>query len=80
MKRKNLSNNERQQVYEALLLRSSVNGKLKRRTTTIVSNLFNVNRCYVQSIWRRAKECLVAGVLVDVSCKRKKFWLQEGFH
>jgi hypothetical protein len=71
IRRKNLSNKERQDIYEALLLRS-VNGKLKRRTTTIVANLFNVNRCHVQSIWRRAKECLAAGVPVDVSCKRKK--------
>jgi hypothetical protein len=71
MRRKNLSNNERQAIYEALLSRS-VNGKMKRRTTTIVANLFNVNRCYVQSIWRTAKECLAEGVPVDVSCKRKK--------
>ena len=70
-KRKNLSDNERQAIYEALLLRS-VNGKLKRRTTTIVAHLFNINRCYVQAIWRTAKQCLVAGVPVDVSCKRKK--------
>jgi hypothetical protein len=70
VKRKNLSDKERQEIYEAVLLRS-VNGKLKRRTTTIVANLFNVNRCYVQSIWRIAKECIAAGVPVDVSCKRK---------
>ncbi|KAG2595595.1 hypothetical protein PVAP13_5KG204800 [Panicum virgatum] len=50
IRRKNLSDKERQAIYEALLL-CSVNGKLKRRTTTIVANLFNVNRCYVQSIW-----------------------------
>ena len=79
IKRKNLSDKERQAIYEAILLRS-VNGKLKRRTTTIVANLFNVNRCYVQSIWRIAKECLAAGVPVDVSCKRKKLWSQEGYH
>jgi len=70
-KRKNLSDRERQEIYEALLSRS-VNGKLKRRTTTIVANLFDVNRCYVQSIWRTAKECLAAGVPVDITCKRKK--------
>ncbi|KAL6861529.1 hypothetical protein ACP4OV_017229 [Aristida adscensionis] len=70
IKRKNLSNGERQQIYEAVLMRS-VNGTLKRRTTTIVANLFNVNRRQVQSIWSIAKECLAAGVPVDVSCKRK---------
>jgi len=70
-KRKNLSDRERQEIYEALLSRS-VNGKLKRRTTTIVANLFDVNRCYVQSIWRTTKECLAAGVPVDITCKRKK--------
>ena len=69
--RKNLTDKERQAIYEALLLRS-MHGKLKRRTTTIVANLFNVNRCCVQSIWRTAKKCLAEGVPVDVSCKRKK--------
>ncbi|CAL4961509.1 unnamed protein product [Urochloa decumbens] len=71
IKRKNLSNKARQEIYQALLARS-FNGKLKRRTTRIVANQFNVNRCYVQSIWRTAKQCLAAGVPVDVSCKRKK--------
>ncbi|KAL6882610.1 hypothetical protein ACP4OV_011300 [Aristida adscensionis] len=70
IKRKNLSDRERQQIYEALLYRS-IHRKLKRRTTTIVANLFNVNRCYVQSIWRIAKECRALGVPVDVSSKRK---------
>ena len=69
--RKNLTDKERQAIYEALLLRS-MHGKLKRRTTTIVAHLFNINRCYVQAIWRTAKQCLAAGVPVDVSCKRKK--------
>jgi len=69
--RKNLTDKERQAIYEALLLRS-MHGKLKRRTTTIVANLFNVNRCCVQSIWRTAKKCLAEGVPIDVSCKRKK--------
>jgi hypothetical protein len=70
IRRKNLSDTKRQEIYEAVLLRS-VNGKLKRKTTTIVANLFNVNRRYVSSIWRTAKECVAAGVPVDVSCKRK---------
>jgi AraC-like DNA-binding protein len=70
MRRKNLSNIERQAICEALLSRS-VNGKMKRSTTIIVANLFNVNRCFVQSLWRIAKECLAEGVQVDVSCKRK---------
>ncbi|KAL6622613.1 hypothetical protein ACP70R_032492 [Stipagrostis hirtigluma subsp. patula] len=71
IKRKNLSDEERQQIYEALLLRS-VNGKLKKRTTRIVATLFNVNRYYVQSIWRKAKKCRAAGLPVDVTSKRKK--------
>ncbi|KAL6845041.1 hypothetical protein ACP4OV_025214 [Aristida adscensionis] len=71
VKRNNLSDGERQQIYKALLMRS-VHGKMKRRTTTIVANLFNVNRKQVQSIWSIAKECLAAGVPVDVSSKRKQ--------
>ena len=64
-----MKNCERQRVYEALLQRSN-NGKLKKTTTTLVAALFNVNRKQVQAIWKRAKDCIAAGIPVDVNSKR----------
>lgn len=71
MRRKNLTDKQRQDIYEELLLRSN-NGKMKRVTTTIVAGLFNINRCYVQAIWREAKKCHAARVPVNVCSKRKQ--------
>jgi len=63
---KNLSNTQRQEVYEALL-QCSNNGKLKRNSTTEVANQFNVAIRTVQRAWRRAKGCRGRGEAVDVS-------------
>ena len=48
-KRNDLSNKQRQQGYAALL-ESSRDGKLSRATTTIVADLFSINRRVVQRI------------------------------
>jgi len=48
---KDLSATQRQQIYEALLVRSN-HGKLRRNATKIVAELFNVNRHAVWRIWR----------------------------
>ena len=48
-KRNDLSNKQRQQGYAALL-ESSRDGKLSRATTTIVADLFGINRRVVQRI------------------------------
>lgn len=52
---KNLSNDQRKDIYIALL-RRSVNGKLKRDTTKSVAALFSVSMSTVQRIWKRSKE------------------------
>ena len=52
---RNLTDTERQQIYEALLLRSD-HGRLKRKATTNVAQLFQVSRYKVQRIWQRAKK------------------------
>jgi len=52
---RNLTDTERQQIYEALLLRSD-HGRLRRKVTTNVAQLFQVSRYKVQRIWQRAKK------------------------
>jgi hypothetical protein len=61
---------ERQQIYEALLERSN-RGKLKKNTTKIVADMFQVNRYQVRGVWRRAKQCRAQDRPVDVRSWRK---------
>jgi len=74
---RNLTNDERQQIYAALLHQSD-HGRLKRKSTAIVAEMFHVNRPQVQRIWQRAKQCRSQGQPVDVrswkskKCGRKK--------
>lgn len=70
VKRKFLSNEQRREIYNALL-EKSVDGKLKRKTTTEVSNLFSVNLRTIERIWRQSKNT-TDGVVVDVSHKKTK--------
>ncbi|XP_039804904.1 uncharacterized protein LOC120669177 [Panicum virgatum] len=51
------SDNVRQQVYQALLMRSK-NGRLGKHDTTIVSEQFGVKIRTVQRIWKRGKNQL----------------------
>jgi len=69
--RRELTNEQRQQIYEALLTLSN-GGKMKKNTTTEVAQIFNVKRSLVQAIWRRAKECRALGISVDVSSRKPK--------
>jgi methylphosphotriester-DNA--protein-cysteine methyltransferase len=68
---KNLTETERQQIYEALLERSD-RGRLKRNATTIVAGMFQVSRYKVQRIWQRAKQCRAQGIPVDVRSRKPK--------
>ena len=74
---RNLTNDERQQIYAALLEQSD-RVRLKRKGTTIVAQMFHVSRPQVQRIWQRAKQCHAQGQPVDVrprkskNCGRKK--------
>jgi hypothetical protein len=51
---RNLTNDQRQQIYEVLLARSD-RGRLKKKSTTTVAQMFQVSRYKVQRIWHRAK-------------------------
>jgi hypothetical protein len=70
---RNLTDPERQQIYEALLERSN-HGKLKKNTTKIVADMFKASRYQVRAVWRRAKECRAQGRPVDVRSRRKNLW------
>jgi DNA-binding transcriptional regulator YhcF (GntR family) len=66
-----VSHQQRQQKYEAMLDRS-INGNQKMDSTTVVANQFNVSLHTVQRIWHRAKGCRQRGEPVDVSSKKPK--------
>ncbi|EAZ28266.1 hypothetical protein OsJ_12237 [Oryza sativa Japonica Group] len=72
-----LTNTQRQRIYE-LLLAKSKDGKLEKDTTRAVAQVFNVSIRTVQRIWKRAKLCIAHGVQVNVdsrkcyNCGRKK--------
>ena len=64
------SDRVRQQVYQALLMRSK-NGKLGKHDTTIVSNKFGVKIRSVQRIWRQGKNQLSQNIPVVVPNLKK---------
>jgi len=66
-----LTETQRQQIYAALLERSA-RERLKRNTTTIVAQIFQVSRYKVQRIWQRAKECRAQEISVDVRSRKPK--------
>jgi len=74
---RNLTDRQRQDIYEDLLQISN-HGKLKRTHTTHVATKHNVHLRTVQRIWQRAQNCKAQGIPVDVksripkNCHRKK--------
>jgi DNA invertase Pin-like site-specific DNA recombinase len=57
---KNLTETERHAIYQALL-EKSVNGRLKRNTTTRVVEMLHVSKYQVRRVWQRVKECRAQG-------------------
>jgi DNA invertase Pin-like site-specific DNA recombinase len=66
---KDLKERERQDIYEALLELSN-RGKLKKNSTHIIAQRFNVKLRTVQRVWQRAKEYRADGTSVDVRSKK----------
>ena len=64
------SDNVRQQVYQALLMRSK-NGRLGKHDTTIVGDQFGVKIRTVQRIWQQGKNQLVQNIPVKVPNLKK---------
>ncbi|BAT15691.1 Os12g0125600 [Oryza sativa Japonica Group] len=67
---KNLTNIQRQEIYDALV-KKTINGRLRKKATTEVAEMFNIKRGRVQDIWRRAKQCRAQGIPVNVSSRKK---------
>ena len=67
----NYSDHVRQQVYQALLMRSK-NGKLGKNDTTIVGQQFGVKIRTVQRIWEQGKNQLVQNIPVKVPNLKKE--------
>ncbi|KAL5728781.1 hypothetical protein ACHQM5_001821 [Ranunculus cassubicifolius] len=64
--RKNLTNEERQNIFEAVS-KQCYNGKIKKGAFTNVAALFSVTPRTIQKIWMRGKTCIDNGVKVDVA-------------
>jgi hypothetical protein len=69
-RRKEMSEELRKQVYQALLARSN-NGKLSKKDTAIVADQFGLHIQSVQQLWNRGKTQLANSVLVVVSSLKK---------
>ena len=69
--RKNMTDKQKKDIYEALLERSA-RGKLQRTSTSVVADLFHVSQRSVQRVWNRAKKCRALGQPVDVSSRKPK--------
>jgi predicted transcriptional regulator len=54
---KNLTQRQRQDIYEDLL-RLSSNGTLQRNITRLIAAKYNVQLRIVQRVWQRAKNCI----------------------
>ena len=69
--KKNLSDTERQSIYQRLL-QKSFNGKTKKGSICETAALFDVSPRTVRRIWHRAQHQVCHGVTVDVSSKMPK--------
>jgi len=69
-RRKEMSEDLRKQVYQALLARSN-NGILHKKDTQIIADRFDLHLRTVQRIWRRGKTQLANSVPVVVSSLKK---------
>jgi len=67
---KNLTQRQRQDIYEDLL-QLSTNGTLQRNSTTLIAAKYHVHVRTIR-VWQRAKNCLAQGIPVDVKSLRPK--------
>jgi len=69
-RRKEMSEEVRKQVYQALLARSN-NGTLHKEDTAFVAAQFDIHRRTAQRVWNRGKTQLCSNVPVVVSSLKK---------
>jgi hypothetical protein len=68
---KNLTQKQREDIYQDLLWHSS-NGKLKRRSTTLIAAKYGVHMRTIQQVWQRAKKCMAQDIPIDVGSMKPK--------
>ncbi|CAN6195177.1 unnamed protein product [Urochloa humidicola] len=71
--RKELTNEERKQLYEALVCRcTSTNGRLAQEIVEEIASSFSISTRTVRRIWQCARQCFQKGADIDVSNKRSQ--------
>lgn len=68
-RRKNLTNDEKQRIYE-FFLEKSVEGRMRHGLLTEAVTLFKTCTRTIKRLWNRAQTQLVNGNTVDLSSKR----------
>ena len=69
-RRKEMTEELRKQVYQALLARSK-NGKLGKKDSRIVADQFGLHIQTVQRLWKRGKHQLANNIPVVVASRKK---------
>ena len=69
-RRKDMPEEVRKQVYQALLAKSN-NGKLGKKDTTVVAAQFGVHICAVQRLWKQGKIALANNIPVDLGSRKR---------
>ncbi|BAT09674.1 Os10g0117400 [Oryza sativa Japonica Group] len=69
-RRKDMTEEVRKQVYQALLARSK-NGKLGKKDTRVVADQFGLHIRAVQRLWKRGKIPLANFIPVDLGSRKK---------
>ncbi|OMO72576.1 Transposase, Tc1-like protein [Corchorus olitorius] len=65
---RNLTNQQRQTIYE-MLLKQSKDGVLSKGSLTSLATMFSVSPKTIGRIWKQAKLCMENGLIVNVSSK-----------
>ena len=69
-RKKDATDEVRKLIYQTLLARSN-NGRLGKGVTTEVASQFGLHIRTVQKIWKRGKESLAQGIVVNVTSRKK---------
>jgi hypothetical protein len=69
-KRKDVTTEVRKQIYQTLLVLSN-NGRLGKKVTTQVALQISLHIHTVQKIWKRGKDSLAHGIVVNVESRKR---------
>ena len=69
-RKKDATDEVRKLIYQTLLARSN-NGRLGKGVTREVASQFGLHIRTVQKIWKRGKESLAQGIVINVTSRKK---------